>query len=154
MEAILILSVSFFYKDMDKVLFSSKTDLWSTPQDFFDKLNEEFNFTLDPCATDSNHKCGKYFTIDDDGLKQNWEGNIVFCNPPYGRKIYKWVEKCYNESKKQRTTVVMLIPARTDTKYFHEFIYHKAKDIRFIKGRLKFGSSKNSAPFPSMIVVF
>lgn len=139
---------------MDKVLFSSKTDLWSTPQDFFDKLNEEFNFTLDPCATDSNHKCGKYFTIDDDGLKQNWEGNIVFCNPPYGRKIYKWVEKCYNESKKQRTTVVMLIPARTDTKYFHEFIYHKAKDIRFIKGRLKFGSSKNSAPFPSMIVVF
>lgn len=153
-EAILILSVSFFYKDMDKVLFSSKTDLWSTPQDFFDKLNEEFNFTLDPCATDSNHKCGKYFTIDDDGLKQNWEGNIVFCNPPYGRKIYKWVEKCYNESKKQRTTVVMLIPARTDTKYFHEFIYHKAKDIRFIKGRLKFGSSKNSAPFPSMIVVF
>ena len=153
-DAFSILSVSFFYKDMDKVLFSSKTDLWSTPQDFFDKLNEEFNFTLDPCATDSNHKCGKYFTIDDDGLKQNWEGNVVFCNPPYGRKIYKWVEKCYNESKKQRTTVVMLIPSRTDTKYFHEFIYHKAKDIRFIKGRLKFGSSKNSAPFPSMIVVF
>ena len=153
-EAILILSVSFFYKDMDKVLFSSKTDLWSTPQDFFDKLNKEFNFTLDPCATDSNHKCGKYFTIDDDGLKQNWEGNIVFCNPPYGREIYKWVEKCYNESKKKRTTVVMLIPARTDTRYFHEFIYHKAKDIRFIKGRLKFGSSKNSAPFPSMIVIF
>ena len=136
------------------LMFSSKTDLWSTPQDFFDKLNEEFNFTLDPCATDSNHKCGKYFTIDDDGLKQNWEGNIVFCNPPYGRKIYKWVEKCYNESKKQRTTVVMLIPARTDTKYFHEFIYHKAKDIIFVKGRLKFGSSKNSAPFPSMIVIF
>ena len=139
---------------MDKVLFSSKTDLWSTPQDFYDKLNEEFNFTLDPCATDSNHKCGKYFTIDDDGLKQNWERNVVFCNPPYGRKIYKWVEKCYNESKKESTTVVMLIPARTDTRYFHEFIYHKAKDIRFVKGRLKFGGSKNSAPFPSMIVIF
>lgn len=153
-DAFSILSVSFFYKDMDKVLFSSKTDLWSTPQDFYDKLNKEFNFTLDPCATDDNHKCGKYFTIDDDGLKQNWEGNIVFCNPPYGREIYKWVEKCYNESKKKSTTVVMLIPARTDTRYFHEFIYHKAKDIRFVKGRLKFGGSKNSAPFPSMIVIF
>ena len=153
-DAFSILSVSFFLKDMDNVLFSSKTDLWSTPQDFFDKLNEEFNFTLDPCATDSNHKCGKYFTIDDDGLKQNWEGYIVFCNPPYGRKIYKWVEKCYNESKKPNTFVVMLIPARTDTIYFHEFIYHKAKDIRFIKGRLKFGGSKNSAPFPSMVVIF
>ena len=139
---------------MDKVLFSSKTDIWSTPQDFYDKLNEEFDFTLDPCATDSNHKCRKYFTIDDDGLKQNWEGNVVFCNPPYGRKIYEWVEKCYNESKKQNTTIVMLIPSRTDTNYFHKFIYNKAKDIRFIKGRLKFGNSKNSAPFPSMVVIF
>ena len=128
--------------------------MWSTPQDFYDKLNKEFNFTLDPCATDSNHKCDKYFTIDDDGLIQNWGGYIVFCNPPYGRKISEWVEKCYNESKKQNTTVVMLIPARTDTRYFHEFIYNKATEIRFIKGRLKFGGSKNSAPFPSMVVIF
>lgn len=81
-------------------------------------------------------------------------GYTVFCNPPYGRQIYDWVKKCYQESKKPNTTVVMLIPARTDTKYFHEFIYHQAKEIRFIKGRLKFGSAKNSAPFPSMIVIF
>ena len=139
---------------MDKVLFSSKTDMWSTPQDFYDKLNKEFNFTLDPCATDSNHKCDKYFTIDDDGLIQNWGNNVVFCNPPYGKDIYNWVKKCSEESKKQNTTVVMLIPARTDTIYFHEFIYNKVTEIRFIKGRLKFGGSKNSAPFPSMVVIF
>ncbi len=78
----------------------------------------------------------------------------MFCNPPYGRKISEWVEKCYNESKKDDTIVVMLIPARTDTTYFHKFIYNKVKEIRFIKGRLKFGKQKNSAPFPSMVVVF
>lgn len=135
-------------------LFSSKNEVWSTPQDFYDELNKEFNFTLDPCALEENAKCIQYFTPDDNGLTKNWEGNVVFCNPPYGRKISDWVEKCFNESKKKDTTVVMLIPSRTDTKYFHKFIYKKAKDIRFIKGRLKFGNSKNSAPFPSMIVVF
>ena len=135
-------------------LFSSKNEVWSTPQDFYDELNKEFNFTLDPCALEENAKCIQYFTPDDNGLTKNWEGNVVFCNPPYGRKISDWVEKCFNESKKKNTTVVMLIPSRTDTKYFHKFIYKKAKDIRFIKGRLKFGNSKNSAPFPSMIVVF
>ena len=137
-----------------EVLFSSKEEVWETPQKFFDKLNEEFNFTLDPCANSNNAKCNKYFTEEQDGLVQDWEGHVVFCNPPYGRKIYNWVKKCFNESKKPNTTVVMLIPARTDTKYFHEFIYHKAKEIRFIKGRLKFGNSENSAPFPSMIIVF
>lgn len=81
-------------------------------------------------------------------------GGIVFCNPPYGREIYKWVKKCYEESKKPGTTVVLLIPARTDTRYFHEFIYHKAREIRLIKGRLKFGNATASAPFPSMVVVF
>ena len=136
------------------VLFSSKTDLWATPQDFFDKLNEEFDFNLDPCANSDNAKCKKYFTLDDDGLEQSWEGFVVFCNPPYGKNINKWVKKCYNESKKPNTKVVLLIPARTDTKYFHEYIYRKVSEIRFIKGRLKFGNSKNSAPFPSMVVVF
>lgn len=136
------------------VLFSSKNDVWATPHDFYDKLNKEFNFNLDPCALPENAKCNKFFTPEQNGLIQNWGGHIVFCNPPYGRKISEWVEKCYNESKKENTTVVMLIPARTDTRYFHEFIYHKAKDIRFIKGRLKFGGSKNSAPFPSMVVIF
>jgi phage N-6-adenine-methyltransferase len=136
------------------VMFSSKTDLWATPQEFYNELNEEFNFTLDPCATPENAKCDKYFTIKEDGLKQNWGGETVFCNPPYGRVIGNWVKKCYEESQKPSTVVVMLIPARTDTKYFHEYIYHKAKEIRFVKGRLKFGDAKNSAPFPSMVVVF
>ncbi|MDD4378320.1 MAG: DNA N-6-adenine-methyltransferase [Eubacteriales bacterium] len=136
------------------VMFSSKTDLWATPQDFYDNLNKEFNFTLDPCATHENAKCDKYFTTKENGLKQDWGGETVFCNPPYGRAIKDWVEKCYKESKKPNTTVVMLIPARTDTKYFHKYIYHKAKEIRFVKGRLKFGNAKNSAPFPSMVVVF
>lgn len=139
---------------MDKILFSSKSNEWSTPQDFFDNLNNEFNFTLDPCATKENRKCEKYFSIEQDGLKQDWSNNIVFCNPPYGKEIYKWVEKCYMESKKDNTTVVLLIPARTDTKYFHEYIYNKVKEIRFIKGRLKFGNQSNSAPFPSILVIF
>lgn len=134
-------------------MFSSKTDQWSTPQDFFDKLNEEFHFDLDPCADEFNHKCDTYYTVEDDGLQQDWEGHIVFCNPPYGSVIKDWVQKCYEESQKPNTTVVMLIPARTDTKYFHEYIYHKA-EIRFIKGRLKFGDSKNAAPFPSMVVIY
>lgn len=136
------------------VMFSSQTDLWATPQEFFDKLNAEFGFTLDPCATHENAKCDKYFTIKEDGLKQDWQGETVFCNPPYGRVIKDWVKKCYEESRKENTTVVMLIPARTDTSYFHDYIYNKAKEIRFIRGRLKFGNAKNSAPFPSMVVVF
>lgn len=139
---------------MNGVLFSSATDVWATPQDLFDKLNAEFGFNLDPCALPENAKCEKYFTPEINGLAQSWGGCKVFCNPPYGRQIYDWVKKAYNESRKPDTTVVMLIPARTDTRYFHEFIYHRAKEIRFIKGRLKFGSAKNAAPFPSMIVIF
>lgn len=135
------------------LMFSSKTDLWATPQDFFDRLNEEFNFNLDPCCTEENKKCINYFTKESDGLKQSWEGYKCFVNPPYGREIGKWVKKAYEESKKENTLVVMLIPARTDTKYFHDFIYKKA-EVRFIKGRLKFGESKNAAPFPSMVVIF
>lgn len=136
-----------------KVMFSSETDMWATPIEFYNKLNEEFNFTLDPCATDSNHKCEKYYTEQQNGLAQSWEGNTVFCNPPYGRELPKWVKKAYEESLNKDTTVVMLIPARTDTRYFHDYIYNKA-EIRFLKGRLKFGDSKNSAPFPSMVVIF
>lgn len=137
-----------------ETMFSSKTDLWATPQDFYDKLNSEFHFTLDPCATPHNAKCVKFYTKEQDGLRKDWGGNTVFCNPPYGRDIYAWVRKCFMEAQKNHTIVVMLIPARTDTRYFHEFIYHKAREIRFIKGRLKFGGQKNSAPFPSMVVVF
>lgn len=108
-------------------MFSSATDLWATPQDFFDKLNAEFHFTLDPCACPDNAKCAKFYTKHDDGLLQNWAGEIVFCNPPYGRSICDWVKKCYEESRKPGTIVVALIPARTDTCYFHEFIYVKRK---------------------------
>ena len=137
----------------NELMFSSKTDLWSTPNDFFDKLNDEFHFTLDPCSTHENAKCYKHFTKEGNGLLQDWSNEVVFCNPPYGRQIKDWVKKSYEESQKDNTTVVMLIPARTDTIYFHEYIYHKA-EIRFIKGRLKFGNAKNSAPFPSMVVIF
>lgn len=137
-----------------KGCLSSKNVEWRTPKNFYEKLNEEFNFTLDPCATAENHKCNKYYTIKENGLLQNWGGETVFCNPPYGRKdTAEWIKKCYLESQKENTTVVLLIPARTDTKAFHEYIYHKA-EIRFVKGRLKFNDSKEAAPFPSMVVVF
>ena len=130
------------------VMFSSETDEWETPQDFFNTLDAEFHFYLDVCATPQNAKCKSYYTKAENGLAQEWAGTC-WCNPPYGREIGKWVKKA-SESK---TTVVMLLPARTDTKWFHDYIYGKA-EIRFIKGRLKFGNCKNSAPFPSMIVVF
>ena len=132
-------------------MFSSKTDLWETPQDFFDHLNDEFHFNVDVCATSDNAKCNTYFTKENNGLSQSWRG-VCWCNPPYGREIGKWVQKAYLSSR-DGSTVVMLLPARTDTKWFHEYIYNQA-EIRFIKGRLKFGNSKNSAPFPSMVVVF
>jgi site-specific DNA-methyltransferase (adenine-specific) len=136
------------------VLFSSRTDQWATPQWFFDELDKEFHFTLDPCADVYNHKCERYFTKEQDGLLQDWGGEIVFCNPPYGNKeTGLWTRKCYEESLKSNTTVVLLIPARTDRISFHEYIYGKA-EIRFVKGRLKFGDGKNTAPFPSMVVVF
>ena len=131
-----------------EVMFSSATDLWETPQDFFDILNDEFHFDIDVCALPENAKCGKFYSPEDDGLSKNW-GGTCWCNPPYGRKIAEWVKK----ASEAKATVVMLLPARTDTKWFHEYIYGKAK-IRFIKGRLKFGNSKNAAPFPSMVVIF
>ena len=132
---------------------SSKTDNWATPQDFFDNLNEEFHFTLDPCANEKNHKCDLFYTKEQDGLTKDWGGHVVFCNPPYGKEIADWVRYSYEQSQKPNTTVVMLIPARTDTRYFHDYIYGKA-EIRFIKGRLKFGDATTAAPFPSMVVVY
>lgn len=125
--------------------------MWETPQDLFDRLNEEYNFECDVCAIPENAKCKKYYTPEVDGLKQEWQG-VCWCNPPYGREIGKWVEKAYVASTYYGVTVVMLLPARTDTKWFHDYCL-KGK-IEFLRGRLKFGGSKNSAPFPSMIVVF
>jgi len=137
---------------VNRALFSSATEEWATPQDFFNTLDAEFHFTLDPCSTDENAKCVKHYTKEQDGLAQDWTGETVFCNPPYGREMPKWIKKCY-EHYTGGGIAVMLIPARTDTKAFHEYIYGKA-EIRFIKGRLKFGGAHNSAPFPSMVVVF
>lgn len=134
-----------------EVMFSSKTDLWATPQSFFDDLNKEFSFEVDVCATAENTKCDTYYTKEQDGLVMPWRGTC-WCNPPYGREIGKWVKKAH-DSARGGATVVMLLPARTDTKWFHEYIYNKS-EIRFIKGRLKFGDGLNSAPFPSMVVVF
>ena len=135
------------------VVFSSKSNDWETPESFFKELDNEFNFTLDPCASKDNAKCINFFTEEDDGLLQDWGGHSVFMNPPYGRHIGDWIRKAYYESRKPNTVVVCLVPSRTDTKYWHEYCM-KSDKISFVRGRLKFGSSKNSAPFPSSVVVF
>ena len=132
------------------LMFSSKTDLWATPQDFFDRLNEVFRFDLDVCALPENAKCQKFFTPEIDGLSQEWKGT-VWMNPPYGRGIDAWVRKAYQQAQ-AGATVVCLLPARTDTKWWHD--YCQKGEITFIRGRLKFGGNKNSAPFPSAVVVF
>lgn len=131
-------------------MFTSATDEWATPQNFFDELNAEFGFQLDVCATPENAKCPKYFTKADDGLTQKWQG-ICWMNPPYGRKIGSWVEKAY-ASAQNGATVVCLLPARTDTAWWHD--YCLKGEIRFIRGRLKFGGSKWNAPFPNAVVIF
>lgn len=133
-------------------LFTSDTSEWETPQDLFDQLDREFHFTLDPCSSDENAKCAKHYTKEQDGLKQDWTGEVVFCNPPYGREQAKWVKKCYRHFT-EGGVAVMLIPARTDTKIFHEYILHHS-EVRFIKGRLRFSGAKTNAPFPSMIVIY
>ena len=133
-------------------MMSSNTDLWETPQDFFDELNMEFGFDLDVCALPENAKCERYYTPKDDGLSMRWEG-VCFMNPPYGRQIGRWVEKAYHAGRTGRATVVCLLPARTDTRWFQDYCL-KSNDLRFIRGRLKFGGVKNSAPFPSAVVVF
>jgi len=135
------------------VLFSSATDLWETPQEFFDELDKEFHFTVDVCATPENAKCARYFTPEQDGLRQKW-GGTVWCNPPYGRTVGQWVRKASQEAQ-EGATVVMLLHARTDTRWFHDYIYQQPNvEIRFVRGRLKFEGSRNNAPFPSMVVVF
>ena len=132
-------------------MFSSKTDLWETPQKFFDGLDAEFHFDLDVCAIPENAKCSAYYTPEMDGLTQPWYGRC-WCNPPYGREIGKWVKKAA-QSAEEGSLIVMLLPARTDTRWFHEYIYGKA-EIRFVCGRLKFGGGNCNAPFPSMICIF
>lgn len=133
------------------VHFSSKKTDWATPQDLFDRLNGVWNFTLDVCASDGNAKCKRYFTETDDGLSKEWSGEVCWMNPPYGRAIKNWIKKAYDESQKG-ATVVCLIPSRTDTVYWHEYVMKG--EVEFLKGRLKFGGAKAGAPFPSAIVVF
>jgi len=133
------------------VHFSSRTDLWATPRDFYAQLDQEFGFSLDVCALPENAKCARYYTPEDDGLSQSWNG-VCWMNPPYGREIGGWVEKAFS-SALNGATVVCLLPARTDTRWWHSWVM-LADEIRFIRGRLKFGESRNSAPFPSAVVVF
>ena len=138
---------------INKGMFTSNKHDYSTPQDFFDKLNAEFHFTLDPCATAENAKCKRFFTPEQDGLAQWWNGN-VFMNPPYGREIGRWMKKAYEECIlcHNCTVVVCLVPSRTDTRWWHEYAT-KANEIRFHMGRLKF-DGKNPAPFPSAVVIY
>jgi phage N-6-adenine-methyltransferase len=133
------------------VQFDSLSIKWATPQDFYEKLDQEFGFELDVCSTIENAKCSKFYTKAEDGLKQEWTG-VCWCNPPYGREIKHWMKKAY-ESSLKGATVVCLIPARTDTQWWHDYVIH-AKEIRYVKGRLKFGGATNSAPFDSIVAVF
>ena len=128
-------------------MYSSKSDNWETPQDLFDSLDAKYHFDLDVCADKNNTKCKLFYSVEVDGLAQDWKG-VCWMNPPYGRQIGKWLQKAYESD----ATVVCLVPARTDTAWWHD--YCMKGEITFIRGRLKFGNQKNSAPFPSAIVVF
>lgn len=138
---------------MNPVHYSSKTTEWETPDALFAQLDAEFHFTIDPCATKKNAKCERFYTKKDDGMSQSWAGEIVFLNPPYGNAVKWWVKKCHDEAQKYGKVIVALLAARTDTKWFHSYIYGKA-EIRFLKGRVTFKGAPHPAPFPSMIVVW
>jgi len=135
------------------VMFSSKSEEWATPDHVFKALDEEFRFTLDPCATPENAKCDKFFTKADNGLIQDWGGERVFMNPPYGAKVGRWVRKAVNESLKPGTVVVCLLYSKTGTRWFHNYCSPHGM-IWFIKGRLTFGGAEHPAPYDSMIVIF
>jgi len=132
------------------VMFSHATDLWSTPQWLFDALDKEFGFTLDPCSDGTNAKCAKFYSIQDSGMLKDWGTDTVFMNPPYS-ECQKWMRKAYGAAQ-EGATVVCLVPSRTDTDWWHR--YAMKGEIRFLRGRLKFGDSMNSAPFPSAVIVF
>jgi len=138
---------------IQKAMISSNTNEWETPVAFFNKLNKEFGFTLDPCSTNENAKCKKHFTIKDNGLLQNWNNDIIFMNPPYGGQTGRWIQKAYNESLKG-AVVVCLIVSATDRSYWHEFIFPFASEIRWIRGRLRFKGGETTAPFANAIIIF
>jgi phage N-6-adenine-methyltransferase len=138
-------------------IFELARDDWTTPPELFAELDAEFHFTLDPCSSHENALCTKHYTMETDGLKRSWHGERVFMNPPYGREVGRWVAKAYRENQeaeKWQTLVVGLVPSRTDTAWWHDYIEGKA-EVRFIRGRLKFGGKRrNPAPFPSAVVVW
>ena len=136
-----------------KVHYSSDKQTWETPQDFFDKLNSIYGFTLDACAEWHTAKVDCYYTKEQDALNQDWKG-IVWCNPPYGREQIRFINKAIEENRKHGSTIVLLIPARPDTKVWQDAIFPNASNICFVRGRLKFGHAKHSAPFPCALVVF
>ena len=138
---------------LQEAMVSSKSNEWVTPQFFFNELHKEFGFTLDPCSTHQNAKCKKHYTLVENGLLQDWSKDVVFMNPPYGREIKAWIKKAHCESL-NGATVVCLIKSTTDTSYWHEYIMPYAAQIRFVRGRLKFGDSSTPAPFPSAVIVF
>ena len=137
---------------ISSALYSSRSEEWATPPHFFATLDAEFGFTLDPCATNRNAKCQTFYTKAENGLLKDWGTHTVFCNPPYGRNIGEWAKKCYLASQ-AGATVVLLVHSRTDTRYFHDWIYGKA-ELRFVRGRLKFGNGAQSAPFPSLVAIY
>lgn len=133
-------------------LFSSRSCEWATPPDLFADLHREFGFTLHACATADNAKCSRYFTPETDGLAQRWEG-VVWCNPPYGRALGRWIAKAWEAAQAgDAEVVVCLVPARVDTAWWHD--YCARAEVRFLRGRLRFGGAESGAPFPSAIVVF
>lgn len=137
---------------INKVFFTSNTPEWATPEWLFQELDREFGFETDVCATVRNSQCARWFTPEQDGLRQTWRG-VCWMNPPYGRTIGAWMEKARRSAQDNGATVVCLVPARTDTQWWHDHVT-QASEIRFLKGRLKFGESTISAPFPSAVVVF
>lgn len=133
-------------------MHSSKDMTWATPQHWFDYLNLEFKFTLDPCCHRETAKCKKHFTPAEDGLLQSWSGERVFMNPPYGKALTDWMRKARDEAR-GGALVVCLVPARVDTQWWHRYAT-QAQDIRFPIGRLKFAGAAETAPFPVAIIVF
>ena len=142
------------------LMFSSSKQDWETPKELFDIINKNFICSLDVCCDENNKKCPYYFTIEDNGLEKDWniipEHVYAFCNPPY-KDVEKWLEKGYSQYKNNKVSSVFLIPARTDTIYFHDYVFNKADYLIFIKGRVKFLDNKKEiypAPFPSCLVVY
>jgi phage N-6-adenine-methyltransferase len=149
------MSVGNLETTVNDAMLSSKSVEWSTPQELFDELDREFHFTLDVCATPENAKCERFFTKEQDGLRQSWSNEVIWLNPPYGRQIDRWIRRAYIASACADSTVVCLIPARTDTSYWHEYVMKG--DVRFLRGRIYFespGKKRDRAPFPSAVVIF